>query len=72
MSASQLRARHGVQNGTAGSGGDGGMWLSRQEVNEGKDLSSAEMCVATSLVCKKSSWYKTLSWSKFNKYCMSI
>lgn len=26
--------------------------------NEGKAL-SAEMCVATSLVCKKSCWYKT-------------
>ena len=30
LSASQLRARHGVQNGTAGSGGDGGMWLGWQ------------------------------------------
>ena len=28
LSASQLRARHGVQNGTAGSGGDGGMHFS--------------------------------------------
>ena len=27
LSASQLRARHGVQNGTAGGGGDGGMHL---------------------------------------------
>jgi spore coat protein CotH len=27
LSASQLRARHGVQNGTAGGGGDGGMRL---------------------------------------------
>lgn len=29
LSASQLRARHGVQNGTGGSGGDGGMRLAK-------------------------------------------